>query len=121
MTHLPPSDRFEHGHTDLASPLNDSQGYKYLCTFTDRTTHWIEAIPLKEISAETVAKTFVEQWVCRYGVPIRLTTDRGPQYTSALFEQVTNLLGAQHIKTTSYHPQANGMMERFHRRLKEAL
>lgn len=117
---FPDSDRFEHVHIDIVV-LEYSEGYRYLCTFADRTTRWLEAIPLKDISAETVCKTFYEQWVSRYGVPLRITSDRGAQFTSQLFNELCSLLGSSHITTTAYNPKANGLLERCHRRLKEAL
>jgi hypothetical protein len=46
---------------------------------------------------------------------------RGPQFTSAVWAALCRLLNIQHIPTTAYHPQSNGLVERFHRRLKDAL
>jgi hypothetical protein len=83
-------------------------------------TAW-EAVPLASITAEKCADAFVEQWVARYGVPRVVTTDRGTQFTSATWASLARTLGFQHITTSAYHPQANGMVERFHRQLKAAL
>lgn len=118
---FPPSDRFEHVHVDLVGPLPISDGFRYLCTFIDRSTLWTEAIPILDISAENVARVFYRNWVARYGVPLRITSDRGPQFRSQLFNELCKLLGTDHISTTSYHPQANGKVERFHRTLKNSL
>ena len=60
-------------------------------------------------------------WVSRYGVPAVITSDRGAQFTSSLWAALCSLLNIQHNQTTAYHPQSNGMVERFHRRLKDAL
>src|SRR6266576_6992436 len=87
----------------------------------DRYTRWPEAVPLKDTLAETVAKTIFDTWITRFGVPARITSDRGPQFYGRVMEQLNHLLGAQHIATTSYHPQANGIIERWHQRLKYAL
>lgn len=56
-----------------------------------------------------------------YLPPSLLTTDRGTQFTSALWRSLSSMLGTNHIKTTSYHPCSNGMVERYHRNLKSAL
>uniref|UniRef100_A0A0K8WI33 Gag-Pol polyprotein n=1 Tax=Bactrocera latifrons TaxID=174628 RepID=A0A0K8WI33_BACLA len=60
-------------------------------------------------------------WIVRYGVPARITSDQGMQFQSDLFNKLNNLLGARHIVTTAYHPKANGIVERLHRQLKAAL
>ena len=56
-----------------------------------------------------------------FGLPGEISSDRGAQFTSKLWTTVSQLLGMKHIRTTSYHPQANGLVERFHRHLKSAL
>jgi hypothetical protein len=50
-----------------------------------------------------------------------ITLDRGSQFTSALWDSLCNTLGIKHVQTTAYHPQSNGLVERFHRQLKDAL
>ena len=113
--------RFDHIHLDIVGPLPPSQGYRYLLTCVDRYTRWPDAIPIPDITAETVARTFVTHWISTFGVPSTVTTDRGTQFESSLFTALTNLLGTKRIRTTPYHPCANGMVERFHRQLKACL
>ncbi len=116
-----PDNRFDVIHIDLVGPLPPSQGYTYLLTCVDRFTRWPEAIPLTSITAEAVAKAFLSGWISRFGVPSTIMTDRGRQFESRLWSNLTSLLGSKRSRTTSYHPQSNGMVERFHRQLKAAL
>ena len=113
-----PSCRFDHINIDLVGPLPSSQGYTYLFTIVDRFTRWPEAIPLSDTSASTCARALVSHWISRFGLPGEISSDRGAQFTSKLWTTVSQLLGMKHIRTTSYHPQANGLVERFHRHLK---
>ena len=117
-----PRHRFTHVHVDLVGPLSTKpDGYRYLFTMVDRTTRWLEAIPLRDIDAATCADAFTAAWVARFGVPAVLTSDQGRQFISTLWGRLCEQLGVQHQLTTAYHPQANGMVERVHRQLKDAL
>lgn len=114
------SSRFEHVHIDIViMPI--SEGYRYCLTCVDRFTRWPEAFPIRDQEAETVARTFYEGWITRFGAPIRITTDQGKQFESKLFRQLNHLAGTKQIHTTAYHPAANGMVERLHRQMKAAI
>jgi hypothetical protein len=112
--------RFSTVHVDLVGPIPSSQN-RYILTMADRATRWVEAIPIASISAVDVAKEFVKSWVARFGVPATVISDRGAQFTSDLWSNMCSRLGVNHRMTTSYHPQSNGLLERWHRRLKDAL
>ncbi|XP_018396914.1 PREDICTED: uncharacterized protein LOC108775129 [Cyphomyrmex costatus] len=101
--------------------MPSSDGKRYCLTCIDRFSRWPEVFPLEDQEAETVARAFYSGWIARFGVPLRVTTDRGRQFESRLFQQLNELTGTKHLKTTAYHPQANGIVERFHRQLKAAI
>jgi hypothetical protein len=66
------------------------------------------------------ACALVDGWVSLYGLPAVLTSDRGPQFTLAIWAPHCSWLNIQHNTTIAYHPQSNGLVERLHRRLKNA-
>ena len=76
---------------------------------------------MSDTSALSLALALLQNWVSRFGTPEHITSDRGSQFTSILWSQLSNLLGIELHHTISYHPQANGMVERFHGDMKAAL
>ncbi|CAH8562769.1 unnamed protein product [Dicrocoelium dendriticum] len=116
-----PDARFRHVHVDIVGPLPPSNGFTHLLTCVDRFTRWPQAVPLRDTSTESVSRAFVESWISLFGVPSTITTDRGTQFSSTLFRDLSRLLGCTHLRTTAYHPAANGLVERFHRQLKAAI
>ena len=97
--------------------LPPSKGFRYILTIVDRFSSWPEAIPLPDITAQSVVDAFVLHFVGRYGAPETITTDRGRQFTSTLWHDLMTFLGSKIIHTT----KANGIVERFHRVLKASL
>ena len=72
-----------------------------------------EAIPLKEISAEAVAEGMLEIWSCT-GIPKEILKDQGTQFMSKLLKQLCSRLRIKMVRSSPYHPQTNGALERFH-------
>ena len=68
-----------------------------------------------------MARTLTSGWIAHFGVPATIITDRGHQFESCLWTQLLQLFGCKHLRTTAYHPIANGIIEHFHRQLKVAL
>ncbi len=80
-----PHRRFAHIHVDLVGQLPPSRGHIFLFTIIDRTSRWPEAILLASITAADCIKALFVDWVSRFGVPATITSDRGAQFTSALW------------------------------------
>ena len=116
-----PQRHFNHIHVDLVGPLPPSNGFTYLLMVVDRFTRWPEAIPLSNTITHTCAQALVTHWIARFGVPMNMYSDRGLQFTSQLWASISKLFGTKLHHTTAYHPQSNGLVERFHRHLKSAL
>jgi transposase InsO family protein len=117
-----PAKRFSHIHVDLVGPLPASaDGFKYIFTIIDRSTRWLEAVPLRDMEANSCVTALLHHWICKFGVPAANTTDRGRQFISSIWSSTCQQLGIEHIMTTAYHPQSNGMVERSHRQVKDSL
>ena len=87
--------------------------YRYIIVFVDHFTKWVEAFPIRRNDATSCAELLVTQIVCRYGAPERVLTDRGSPFLSTLAYEVYKILNIHKLNTTAYHPQTNGMVERF--------
>lgn len=74
----------------------------------------MEALPLRNIKATTVAGAFVKEIVTRHGIPLEVHTDQGRNFESKLFAELLNLLGIRKTRTTPLHPQSDGQAERQH-------
>lgn len=118
---VPASEKFGSINVDFVGPLPNCKGYQYIMTAIDRYSRWVEAIPLQSATAETTADCLIANWISRYGIPESITTDRGPNFQSELFNHLLKRLGCTHYSTTAYHPQHNGLIERFHRTVKDSL
>ena len=101
-------------------PLTD-RGNKYILVLGDYFTKWVESFPIPNMEAKTIANMFVGHFVSRFGAPDVLHTDQGRNFESALFKEVCLLLGVHKTRTTPYHPQSDGLVERFNRTLLDLL
>ena len=94
-----------------------NKGNKYILVVSDYFTKWTEALPMPNMEACTVAKILVEEVLCRMGIPQKIHSDQGRQFESNLFLEMCKILGIQKTRTTPYHPESDGMVERFNRTL----
>ena len=113
--------KFDSIHLDLIGPMTMSRNCKYALTIIDRFSRWADAIPIPDITAETVARCLVSNWISRHGTPTTISHDRGAQFMGSVWKDLMMMLGTLNIKTTSYHPQSNGLIERFNCDVKVAL
>ena len=113
---------FEITTMDVCGPFPRTEnGNRYLLTFVDHLTHYPEAIPIKQITAEECARAYATHIVARHGSGSKLISDQGKNFTSAFFRETCKILRISQIYTMAYRPQANGKLERFHKTLAEGL
>uniref|UniRef100_A0A8C1P4S4 Integrase catalytic domain-containing protein n=1 Tax=Cyprinus carpio TaxID=7962 RepID=A0A8C1P4S4_CYPCA len=116
-----PKGPFQHVAIDIVGPFEKgATDCKFAITLIDYFSKWPEVGFASSVTTETVLK-FLSTIFAREGNPCTITTDNGPQFTSSEFVDFVKTLGIKHIKTSVYHPQANGAIERFNRVLKECL
>ena len=109
---------FERVALDITEMPQSSDGNKYALVVMDYFSKYVRIYPMKDQKAVTVSGCLMD-WVYELGVPERLHSDQGPQFESIIFQELCKQLGIRKTRTTPYHPQSDGMVERFMRTLKD--
>ena len=113
---------FDKVSVDIIGPIEPctDRGHRYILTLIDNATRWPEASPLKNIRAETVAEELFNIFT-RLGIPNKILSDNGTQFISSVMSELFRLLSIDHAKSSPYHAQSNGMVERLNGTLKQIL
>jgi hypothetical protein len=113
---------FERIGIDFVGPLERTKkGNKYILVVTDYLTKWPEAKAMKEATAKNVIEFIYEEIICRHGCPRVILSDRGTHFRNELVDGLCEKFEIKHKLSSPYHPQTNGLVERFNRTLCEAL
>ena len=109
-------------HVDFTSvestmELNKLPGIKNVLVVMDHFMGYTLAVMTKDQMAKTRAKVFYERFIMAFGMPAKLLSDRGANFTSVLVEELCTVFGIQKCQTTAYHPQCNGQVEHFYQML----
>lgn len=96
----------------LTMPLT-SRGNRYIVVFMDYFTKWAKAFAVPDQQASTIARLLVDNIVCRHGVPEELLSNRGSNFLSDLIMEMCRVLGIKKLNTSGYHPQTDGLVEKF--------
>jgi hypothetical protein len=109
---IPPSWPFTVWGVDILGPFPRAVGgYRFLFVAIDKFTKWPEATPVVNIT-QGAAVAFLKSTVCRFGVPSRIITDNGTQFTSQIFQEYCEGIGTQLCFASVAHPRSNGQVER---------
>ena len=109
---------FERVAMDITEMPQSSRGNRYALVIMDYFSKYVKVYPMADQKAETVAECLL-MWVYDHGVPERLHSDQGRQFEAAVFQELCRRLGIEKTRTTPYHPESDGMVERFMRTLKD--
>ena len=118
---IPVSGPFDRVGVDVIQFPKSHDGIRYAVVFVDYLTKWPEVFATSDQTALTIARLLVEHVISRHGVPTELLSDRGPAFLSHLLKDVCVLMGTKKVNTTAYHPQTDGLVERFNRTLTDML
>ena len=121
LTPIPVGGAFDRIGVDIIKFLRSRTGMTYAVVFVDYLTKWPEVFATADQTSPTIARLLVEEVIPRHGVPSELLSDRGTSFLSKLMEDVYKLMGISKTSTTAYHPQTDGLVERFHRTLTDML
>ena len=107
---------------DIIGPLAtiSAKRNRYVLTVIDFCSRWIEAIPLKDITADTVCQALLGIFT-KFGFPDTILSDNGTQFKSQITEAFTRMLNITQVFSARYHPQSNGAVERANKTIKVML
>ncbi|CAF1478973.1 unnamed protein product, partial [Adineta steineri] len=119
----PPEGVWENLSMDYMGPItpSSSSGNKYILVITDLLSKYVVTKATRDNSALTASKVLVEEVILRHGTPNQILTDNGTHFTAQLFNTIASTFGICHVFTTPYHPQANGVCERFNATMCDSL
>ena len=120
---LLPSERvWERIAMDVVGPLPESrEGNKYILVLSDYASRFALTVAMEDQKAKTVAFHLTDKIISKYGAPEKVLTDQGTNFLSKLIEEICILFKIKQLRTTSYHPQTDGLVERFNRTLCDML
>ena len=107
---------------DIMGPLPKSnKGNLYILVMGDYFTKWVDAVPIRNQKATTVAQKLIDRLISIFGTPMQIHSDQGRSFESDVFREMCRLLGIEKTRTTPYRPQSDGLVERANRTIENML
>jgi len=117
-----PGSSFDKVAIDIVGPLPKTErGNEYILTLRDQLTKLCMGVPLPNQTSETIAEAFVDRFICVLGAPKAILTDQGKIFISDLMKKIAKIFRIRKFRTTAFHRQSNGSLERSHHALEEYL
>lgn len=121
LTQLPVGAPMDRVAADVMGPFEVTpRGNQYVLVITDYFTKWVEAYPMKDQKAPTVA-TLIGEFFGRLGCPRQFHSDQGPCFRADILKELCKVMDIDKTQTTSYRPQSDGLVERFNLTLQQML
>ena len=118
MGHVEVGHRWDRVAMDLLDmSVTTTKGNRYVLVMVDCFSRWTEACPLPDKTAQSVADAFFSQIVSRFGITMVIHSDQGREFENRIMQELCILCGSHKTRTTPYHPQSDGLVERFNRTL----
>ena len=121
LTPIPVVGPFDRVGVDVIQLPMSYDGNQYRVVFVDYLTKWPEVFAVPGQTSLWIAQLLVDHIISRHGVPAELLSDRGKAFLSTLMDEIYKLMGIQKVSMTAYHPQTDGLVERFNRTLTDML
>ena len=119
---IPVENAFDWVAVDVLGPFPPSnRGNRYVVVFSDYLTRWCEAFPVPSVEATVISRLLVDEVIARHGAPRVLLSDRGKNFLSKVVADVCKIFQIHKVNTSSYHPQTDGLVERFNSTLCQSL
>ena len=108
---------FEMIAMDMLELPRSERGNKYCLVISDYFTRWPEVFPLPDQQATTVARVLVDGVFARHGLPATIHSDQGRSFENEVIKEICRAMGITKVRTSPYHPESDGLVERLNRTL----